>query len=77
MVKRKLLTYYGERWKGFKTQLTHDYINNPRYEDDLECNPPYLMYSFIDLVVWEKFVKSHTTLGGSETLEKKMIEEKK
>lgn len=47
IVKNKFLTYCGERWKGFKTQHTHD-IKHPRDEDDPEYKPPYLMYSFID-----------------------------
>ncbi|CAL5191436.1 unnamed protein product [Lathyrus oleraceus] len=61
MVKKKLLTYVGERWRGFKTHLSHDYIKYPKEEDEPKCKPPYLMYSFIDQDVWEKFVKSRTT----------------
>lgn len=39
MVKKKLLVYAGEHWKGFKTQLTHDYITHPSDED----KPTFLM----------------------------------
>lgn len=61
IVKKELLTYYGERWRGFKIQLTHDYIKHPINEDGLEYKPPYLRYSFINQYTWEKFVKSRTT----------------
>lgn len=43
--------------RGFKTQLTCDYINNPK---DNEA-PPYMKNSYIDKKVWEDFVKSRTT----------------
>lgn len=59
MLKTKLLTYVGERWRGFNTQLTRVYITHPSDED----TPPYLMYSFIDQNVWEKFLKSRATPG--------------
>lgn len=62
MVIKKFLTYVGEPWRGFKTQLTCDYIDNPIDENDPEYKPPYLMCSFIDQDVCEKFVKSRTTL---------------
>ncbi|KAI5440642.1 hypothetical protein KIW84_010210, partial [Lathyrus oleraceus] len=58
MVKNKLLTYVGERWRGFKTQLTRDYITPPSDED----KPSYLLYSFINQDVWENFIKSRITL---------------
>ncbi|CAL5197031.1 unnamed protein product [Lathyrus oleraceus] len=57
-VKNKMLTYYGERWRGFKTQLTHDYI---KHGEDKEKSS-YDVYSFIDQDVWEKLVESRTTL---------------
>lgn len=58
-VKKKVLTYAGECWRGFKTQLTHDYITKPKTKN--KEKPSYLMYSFIDQDCWEEFVKSHTT----------------
>ena len=45
-----MLAYCGERWRGFKTQLTHDYI---KHGEDKE-KPPYEVYSFIDKATWEK-----------------------
>ena len=56
-MKSKLHTYCGERWRGFKTQLTSDYIKDG---DDKE-KTPYEVYSFIDPDVQEKFVVSRTT----------------
>lgn len=58
MLKKKWLGYAGERYRGFKTQLTHEYIKYP--SDNSE--PPYVKYSFIDKKFWEDFVKSRTTL---------------
>ena len=52
-----MLAYCGERWRGFKTQLTHDYI---KHGEDKE-KPPYEVYSFIDKDTWEKFVESRKT----------------
>lgn len=46
--------------EGFKTHIIHDYITHPRDEDDTEYKHTYLMYSFIDQDVWEKFLKSRT-----------------
>lgn len=43
IMKKKLLTYYGERYNDFKTQLTHDYIKHARDEDDPEYKSSYLM----------------------------------
>ena len=39
-----MLAYCSERWRGFKTQLTSDYIKDG---DDKE-KTPYEVYSFID-----------------------------
>ena len=52
-----MLAYYGERWRGFKTQLTHDYIKHGEDKD----KPPYKVYSFIDKATWKKFVESRRT----------------
>ena len=52
-----MLAYYGEHWRGFKTQLIHDYI---KYGEDKEL-APYEVYSFIDQATWENFVESRTT----------------
>ncbi|CAL5187231.1 unnamed protein product [Lathyrus oleraceus] len=41
-VKKKILAYYGECWRGFKTHLTHDYI---KHGEDKE-KPSYDVYSF-------------------------------
>lgn len=57
VVKKKLLTYTGECLRGFKTQLTRYYIHHPSGQ----VKTPYMMYSFIDHDVWEKFVESHIT----------------
>lgn len=57
MVKNKLLTYAGECWRGFKTQLTCDYIHHPSNQ----AKPSYAMYPFIYQDVWEKFIKSRAT----------------
>lgn len=57
MLKKKLFGYDGERWKGFKTQLTHDYNKYPN--DNLD--PPYVKYPYMDNKVRENIVKSHTT----------------
>ncbi|CAL5210978.1 unnamed protein product [Lathyrus oleraceus] len=58
-VKKKVLTYAGERLRGLKTQLTHDYITHPTTKS-IE-KPPYEIYSFIDQDCWKEFIKSHTT----------------
>ena len=52
---KKMLAYCGERWRGFKTQLTLDYIKHHKEP------PPYEVYSFINLATWKKFVKSRKT----------------
>ncbi|CAL5208240.1 unnamed protein product [Lathyrus oleraceus] len=65
-VKKKMLTYYGERWRAFKTQFTHDYI---KHGEDKE-KPPYNVYLFIDQDVWVKFVGSRTTPSFLEKSQK-------
>ena len=50
-----MLGYCGERWRGFKTQLTLDYIKHHKEP------PPYEVYSFINQATWEKFVESRRT----------------
>lgn len=65
-VKKKMITYYGERLRGFKTQFTHDYI---KHREDKE-RPSYDVYSFIDQDVWKKFVESRITPAFLENIQK-------
>ena len=59
-----MLAYYGECWRGFKIQLTHDYIKHHKEP------PTYEVYSFNDRDTWEKFVESHKTSNFLEKIQK-------
>ncbi|CAJ2642138.1 unnamed protein product [Trifolium pratense] len=51
------LSYAGDRWRGFKTQLTREYVSRPK-EDH---KPPYVRYTFIKPDVWKQFLASRDT----------------
>ncbi|PNX57129.1 hypothetical protein L195_g050244, partial [Trifolium pratense] len=51
------LSYAGDRWRGFKTQLTREYVSRPK-EDR---KPPYVRYTFIKPDVWKQFLASRDT----------------
>lgn len=50
------ISYVGERWRGFKSQLRHDYIRKPKPS----LWRPTVIYNYIDEDIWEKFVKSRS-----------------
>lgn len=56
----------GDRWRGFKTQLTNDYITNP----SKDCRHPLVKYPFLQKDIWEKFVESRKTPEFKEKSQK-------
>ncbi|CAL5213689.1 unnamed protein product [Lathyrus oleraceus] len=58
MMKKKWIGYAGERWMGFRTELTSDYITKTKHN----LEPSYIMYSYIDKKVYEEFSKSRRSL---------------
>lgn len=57
-MKKKWIGYAGERWMGFRTELTSDYITKTKHN----LEPSYIMYSYIDKKVYEEFSKSRRSL---------------
>ncbi|KAK2444970.1 hypothetical protein QL285_015953 [Trifolium repens] len=49
--------FAGDRWRGFKAQLTREYVTKP----DKAREPPYVRYNYISKDVWEKFLASRAT----------------
>ncbi|KAK2375798.1 hypothetical protein QL285_076664 [Trifolium repens] len=49
--------FAGDRWRGFKAQLTREYVTKP----DKAREPPYVRYTYISKDVWEKFLASRAT----------------
>lgn len=56
-MKKEWIKYAGERWRGFKTQLTDRYIHHPIENDP----PPYVKYNFITEDAWKEFLKIRDT----------------
>ena len=56
-LKKEWIKYAGERWRGFKTQLTGEYIRKPKEG----LAPAHIRYSFIKEEVWKEFLKSRDT----------------
>ena len=54
-LKKKWISYAGTRWRGFKSQLTADYISKPKSG----LARPWIRYSFMSKKQWNKFVKIH------------------
>ncbi|KAK7361797.1 hypothetical protein VNO77_03881 [Canavalia gladiata] len=52
-LKRKWLSFAGERWRGFKTHLTSKYIYG-----SLKDVSPCEEYQFLDEDTWQRFVES-------------------
>ena len=52
-LKKRWISYAGTRWRGFKSQLTADYIRKPKSG----LARPWIQYSFISKKQWKKFVK--------------------
>ena len=52
-LKKKWISYVGTRWRGFKSQLTVDYIRKPKSG----LARPWIRYSFISKKQWKKFVR--------------------
>ena len=52
-LKKKWISYAGTRWRGFKSQLTRDYIRKPKSG----LARPWIQYSFISKKEWNKFAK--------------------
>ncbi|CAJ2662314.1 unnamed protein product [Trifolium pratense] len=65
-LRNALLSYAGDRWRGFKTQLTREYVSNPK--EDRE--PPYVRYSFIKEGIWKQFLASRHTPEFKEKSQK-------
>jgi hypothetical protein len=56
-LKDEWIRYAGDRWRGFKTQLTTKYITRPKPN----VRPPFLKYDYITEAIWKEFVKSRDT----------------
>ncbi|KAG5061452.1 hypothetical protein JHK87_002481 [Glycine soja] len=52
-LKKKLISYAGTRWRGFKTQLSSLYIYG-KYQDKSPCDK----YAFLEEETWQRFVQS-------------------
>ncbi|KAL5168114.1 hypothetical protein HKD37_11G030342 [Glycine soja] len=52
-LKKKLISYAGQRWRGFKTQLSSFYIYG-KYKDKSPCDK----YTFLKKDTWQRFVES-------------------
>jgi hypothetical protein len=51
-LRKKWVAYAGERWRGFKTNLTSKYIHG-----DLRDRSPLEIYNFLDEETWQAFVQ--------------------
>lgn len=52
-MKKRLLKYAGERWRGFKADLGRYYIFGPKSKKN-----PLEVYPFLDKATWDRFVQS-------------------
>ncbi|KAK7271448.1 hypothetical protein RJT34_27371 [Clitoria ternatea] len=53
LLKRKWISFAGERWKAFKTHLTSKYIYGT-----LRNKSPWRKYEFLDEETWQRFVET-------------------
>ena len=53
-VKKKNISYAGERWKAFKYSLTSRYLFGGEKSD----KSPIETYDFIDEGIWQEFIKT-------------------
>ncbi|KAK2357452.1 hypothetical protein QL285_094718 [Trifolium repens] len=53
--------FAGDRWRGFKAQLTREYVTKPD-------EAPYVRYTYISKAVWEKFLASRDTPEFKDSL---------
>ncbi|GAU41485.1 hypothetical protein TSUD_239610 [Trifolium subterraneum] len=65
-LKKVWMQFVGDRWRGFKTQLTREYVSKPKEDRD----PPYVRYNFITEDIWEKFLESRETPAFKEKSQK-------
>ena len=56
-MKKEWIKYAGERWRGFKTQLTDQYIKKPKKD----LPPAHIKYSYIKDETWKEFLKTRDT----------------
>ncbi|XP_058780070.1 uncharacterized protein LOC131653803 [Vicia villosa] len=67
-LRKKLMSYVGERWRGFKTILTSKYVHG-EYSD----KSPLEVYSFLNEEIWEAFVQSRLDPSFQEIRKKAQI----
>lgn len=54
IVKKKTISYAGERWKAFKYSLTSRYL----FDGETIDKSPMETYDFIDEDIWQEFIRT-------------------
>ncbi|CAI8592519.1 unnamed protein product [Vicia faba] len=67
-LRKKLMSYVGERWRNFKTHLTSKYVHG-----DLSDISPLEVYSFLTEEIWEEFVQMRLDPSFQEKRKKAQI----
>ncbi|CAL5200316.1 unnamed protein product [Lathyrus oleraceus] len=67
-LRKKLMSYVGERWRGFKTHLTSKYVHG-----DHSDKSPLEVYSFLNEEIWEAFVEMRLDPSFQEKRKKAQI----
>lgn len=71
-LRRKWISYAGERWRAFKTDLTSKYIFG-----ELRNKSPLEVYAFLDEETWQRFVESRLDPAFQEKRKKAQEIQKK